>query len=74
MWVVGSVDEDGMKDRDRPGSWNPMNHAASAPASKGGKVDFGAFDLTPDREHIPKANVIKEDENRFFKWDGLEEV
>ena len=54
--------------------WNPMNDPASAPASEGGEVDFWTFDFSPDREHVPKADIVKKDKNRFFEFDGFKEV
>ena len=56
------------------GLWNPVNHAAAAPASEGGEVDFRPLDSSPDRKHVPETDIVKKDEDRFFKLNRFKEI
>ena len=50
----------------------PFYQTSSGPMAERGQIEFRPCDVLPNSEHVPKANVINDEEKGFMKVNGFQ--
>jgi hypothetical protein len=50
----------------------PFYQTGSRPMAERGQIEFRPCDVLPNGEHVPKANVINDEEKGFMKVNGFQ--
>jgi len=50
----------------------PFYQTGSGPMAERGQIEFRPCDVLPNGEHVPKANVINDEEKEFMKVNGFQ--
>src|SRR2546423_12836501 len=49
----------------------PFYQTGPRPMAERGQVEFRSCDVLPNGKHVPKANVVHDEEKRFMKINGF---
>ena len=50
----------------------PFYQTGPRPMAERGQVEFRSCDVLPNGKHVPKANVVHDEEERFMKINGFQ--